>query len=728
MIQVSPAGQQFRRTLGPNWAAGLDSLQNLSPVPSPQNSVDPTKFEAFISMRIQKITEDWVKLQKDVGCRASFRKRWRQLTREARKDWLQMRSIPRDPHSHVYAWAQGLESGDQAISRSSFMSSLLNIEDLSDGSVLPDFLDARANTHPRLFRYTDSLSVLSGVYTGYLSLKCVPGMIVTFAPEITGVEEYGISLERGVAIDGEAYPLTLNEETPGMSLLQLEAQQRVYRFLADCLLVGLNDPSSESGNESLPCITGDEECPSLLPRAVRLDYYGRPGTIDLKYLGNLVNASLDEAREDLWQLRQDCGVWMNRLDETPGRMPGRTSNHLRVVFGRIDSFHTLSRHLLLLEKYNFFADQNHELDISGLSKDSEARGLLISLHVALVSVLEEQLCWLESVPWPKGTGNLSVLLQLLELLRTNNPALRILDMAAVMRVTDREIAKVDFGDSDTFLMMQALNDVSVLVCCLKESSKHSVLFSFLGEHIHLVNDLENKWEKQNRPWRSVMEKTLAALGETERHKLDRHIRNQSIDAKSRHLDFWQVINRYMVASSQGNIANEEVVYEIQQAAPVDMTRPVLNHAHAGWVGQANDESGITVTKLRRSKTRRDIQSKPLVLNPEQIAKARPLPVITPVRDIWFWSALSAPCSENKSELSWSDFETAMVNIGYKIHRHGGSGRRFEYGKEDASSCASNGTPGTIVFHEPHAKRGKVSHHLAKSWWLGRLQRRFELKL
>lgn len=39
----------------------------------------------------------------------------------------------------------------------------------------------------------------------------------------------------------------------------------------------------------------------------------------------------------------------------------------------------------------------------------------------------------------------------------------------------------------------------------------------------------------------------------------------------------------------------------------------------------------------------------------------------------------------------------MVNVGYQVHRHGGSARRFEYRKEQMSSGAENANLGTIDF-------------------------------
>lgn len=83
-----------------------------------------------------------------------------------------------------------------------------------------------------------------------------------------------------------------------------------------------------------------------------------------------------------------------------------------------------------------------------------------------------------------------------------------------------------------------------------------------------------------------------------------------------------------------------------------------------------------------------------------------------------WYGVNFPLLEDaaagrgdQSSLSWPEFETAMVNIGYQVPRHGGSARRFEYRKEQMSSGVQNVSRGAMVFHEPHCRRGKVPRHV-----------------
>ncbi|KHO10576.1 Beta-ketoacyl synthase [Metarhizium robertsii ARSEF 23] len=117
--------------------------------------------------------------------------------------------------------------------------------------------------------------------------------------------------------------------------------------------------------------------------------------------------------------------------------------------------------------------------------------------------------------------------------------------------------------------------------------------------------------------------------------------------------------------------------------------------------------------MKRSKHHRPRPDERSASFPILLAKqVEPLPVVTPVKDKEFWKALLAPSSRNSTEISWTDFCRAMQRVGYVQIRQGGSGRRFEF-KNGATGCATGGVPGAIVFHEPHANGGKVSHRNAQ---------------
>lgn len=730
ILQNSPAAPELRRQGGPNWAFSIEELSRLDPNPNIKDCISLVEEQLrwSISRRVNAIMSDWMTLR-DGENRALFRGKWSGLTQLARKRWLlqQYPDLPMHPHSDICAWADSSELENQSLDRRLFTSSLLNIEDLSHSDVLIKFLETRAARHPQLFRIADSRSVTFGIWSGSLRPISARGLMVSFNLHSEDPTQYGVFL-KPTDIPGVSYTSDPNDEAPVRGLYQLEAQQRTYRFLSRCLSDLLDDPMIETQKESSADTINFDRSTSLLTRALRLDYYGRPWTVDLTYLDNLINASLDEAQDDLWRLRNDANTWMARVGETPANSSGRVSNLLRTVFGRIDIFHTLSRHLTVLKEHDMFDTQQYSLDVCQVPKEDEALGLLMSLHVAFLSLLEEQLCLFPTMGLPTDESMSPVLSRLFSLLKANHPTLRAIGLPAVMRTIDREIEHCRFPAGISHLVMQTLNDVSVLSGCLQETAKHYNLISSYKKYYLSANVLQDGWRQQRRPWISIITNVLDALGENGKRKLDAHAHDKRIDLPSRHRSFWMIIDEHMLKSSRGNDVDKRVVFGIQAAAPLDPVQPTMDHIAAHYAGGAGLEAAITMTKLKRSKHHRLRQERlPNTLPILPPKQAELLPVVKPVKDKEFWKALLAPSSRHSTEVSWLDFCHAMKRIGYVEIRQGGSGRRFEY-KKDATGCATGGVPGTIVFHEPHANGGKVTHRNAQQWWLRRLKQRFVLEI
>ena len=201
------------------------------------------------------------------------------------------------------------------------MTPLLNVEDLSQDVVLPSLLDARAVSHPGLFRAIDGRSVSLGIFGGNLKLRVKGSMSFTGLGE---AESYGILFQD--EFDPDKLP-SLHEVTASIGVLQLEAQRRTYDFLVSCAK-NFTESSDEWTKKVSDCAASNE-CLSLLAQSSRLDYYGRPETVDLKYLDGLVKASLDEALDDLWQLRSVPEFWVERLKKTPGNCSmGEARSHI----------------------------------------------------------------------------------------------------------------------------------------------------------------------------------------------------------------------------------------------------------------------------------------------------------------------------------------------------------------------------------------------------------------
>lgn len=339
------------------------------------------------------------------------------------------------------------------------MTPLLNIEDLCQDDVLSDLLDARATWNPGFFRALDGRSVGLGLLAGTLKLR-IQGRI-SFAPGAgySEAESYGISFQDESDV---RRPISLSRLPAGFGMLQLEAQCRVYDFLVSCAGRSMDTTASGEGTGQAYKRTDSYECLSLLNRSSRLDYCGKPETVDLKYLDILVKASLNEALDDLWLLRADPESWVDRLHETPTKPHGRASNLLYAIFHRIDIFQSLSLHLDAVQEH---VELQAKHDVSAGPHPPD----LASLYAAFQSCLDEELCRLHNTQWAPDKRGAGVFSRLFSMAKDNDPTVWVMDLASVMRVIDREIRTVETDEEIPMTVMQALNDISVLAVCVRQA-------------------------------------------------------------------------------------------------------------------------------------------------------------------------------------------------------------------------------------------------------------------
>lgn len=745
-IKSSPLVQWQEFTMGPNWASCMKEVDCIScNNPADFNGIPVELFSPKVLGSAAEVMRRWKKLKEMAAKKLldSFEQEWAELTTSARIRWLKEKypELPSYPHSDLYAWVQ-----DSKLEKKLFMAPLLNIEDLSQDDVLPRLLRAREALHPAFFRSIDGRSVNWGMWCGALGQVNVKGMM-SITPETGhGTESYGISLQP--KIDSESFSLPgFNQVRPIIGLYQLQAQLYTYDFLVSCpqsLLCpsrlsargfanegatgGAGQTGVFSGNlAGVPGVPGGHvdagaffgglgvglsgggtACggyPTLLARCARKNYGRSANTIDLEYVGDLLSTSLDEALDALSQQRVSPDSWAMRA----GTSSGSASNLLRAIFGRIDTFHTLCFHLDAVLKHDWRKAQDGP---TAPPENREAFRQIVSLHVALKSTLNEILCQMKDIKWSADKNSSIIFSRLFNLLKEDETSLRVIGIHAVMRMIDREIEKVEAHVRIPFAVMCALNDMSVLAVCLEETSKHYNFASHSSTYSLMTMELVARWETRQRPFMSVIEDTLHALGKSEVKKLDVLVRKMGDSLPSRHSTFWTAVDKYMGNSSQSNEVRS-IVDKIQQT-PIALINskvsPVSYPPHS-----AHEP---TRTQIRRCNRRRDVKvQSPTILSitaPMANSPSPPSIVIKPTKNINFWTALLAPSSENGSELFWTDFCKAMEGIGYQIYSQGGSGRRFE------------GEPGVIVFHEPHGH--KITHQCARSEWLKRLSKRFEVKL
>ena len=705
---------------GPNWRDAV-----IRPVKLVEEAqiIDRQKFEWLLSQRRTKVVVSWTALRnaKTKGDLVLFRTTWDRSSVSTRKEWLRARypELPKRPFAEVYAWTHKQGS---PIPRSLFTSALLDIESLSEDGVLPRFLETRATLHPGLFRVGDDRAVFLGIWTGCLRYIQVPDMVLKFMDD----DEYSICFEERKATSSFAMLSDSTEAIPAEGFYQLEAQERIYTFLVNCLqdwLAGESHAYQSSGNHNgrdecaatplSESANGDDYLP-LFVRSLRLTYYGDPKVVNLSFLRTLMESSLDEAQEDLWILRDDATTWIHRLEQRPITADGRAANVLRTVLARIDTFHTLRHHL-----NDYEARQKNESALSS-ANDGQAWPALANLSKAFESMLNEILGQVGKMSWSPGKEMSSTFTRLFDLIKANDPVVWIMGLPAVLRTIESE-AEGEIGRILPFALMQLLHDMSIISACLQETARYySSLYH--PKEIFLTAKLDEEWKKQERPWKLVMEDALDTLRGPEWNKLRFEVLDGTVEPGIRHHKFWFAVDSCMKRSSGHAGPTKSVVDEILRTAPIG-TRPTsTDHTIPCWSDTTGPDQA-TDTGLNKSRRRTPLHAEE-VQAPSPLKEQRPvnLPIVRPTKNLDFWNALLALSSENGTVLQWSDFCAAMQNIGYLVIPSGGSYHRFEFVREDAEKL------GTILFHKPHQHGSKITRQNARKWWLRRLRSRFTLEL
>ncbi|GLA56170.1 hypothetical protein AnigIFM63604_005040, partial [Aspergillus niger] len=320
--------------------------------------------------------------------------------------------------------------------------------------------------------------------------------------------------------------------------------------------------------------------------------YRRPDRIDWSYLQSVLDASTEEALNDLQQLRSDSEYWSLRIQQT-GK---NTSNLLYSVFSRINTFVCLSERIKRVRLCNGWTDSSISYDDIGLFKEA------VSLDPILRSILNKALESIQkmrlSSDWTwKGTKTFRYLSDMME---ENDPTLRVIGLRSVLRTIEREMPKVNPCDSMPFLFAQALNDMSVVAVCMQESDKHyQYIRSVSHEYTSLANDAESEWNGREQPWISFIEGTLHRL-KHKINKLNLYISDEVKPLEERHKIFWNTIDAYMLDGT----APRPIVDFIRHYAPISaaptsasVTSPMIWSTHG-------TEVALTETQKRKSKGRK----------------------------------------------------------------------------------------------------------------------------
>ncbi|KAH5617603.1 hypothetical protein HBI23_252780 [Parastagonospora nodorum] len=709
-IASSPCGQALRRWLGPNWSScpEMNGIQSLGTSRMPVGP-DGVALGA-ITKRKMDITALWeaLKAARECGKLKSIRGAWDRLTTNERRKHLRQNfsQLHESAQADIYACIRSPTSQHSNIDKNCFLTPLLNVEDLCTGENLPNLLDSRATWHPGLFRTVDSRSVALGQHCKTLTLA-IPGR-TTFASgqEYHGTASYDIEYAKDCDLIQTFSPYTTDASR---GILQLEAQKRTYVFLAACL----DRLPVVHGNDNMQPLPDNYPSLSLLARASLLDFSGDPQHVDLRYLSMLLTSSKDLALDDLEQLRSDPDSFIEHWHETSQESPGRIANFLGPIFQRVDTFQSLVNLLDAIKLRAPFTTETAEgLTTLGVPD-------LMALHTALQSSLDDTLSNLKALSYSPARSDDSVFGKLFNMVKECNPTIWIMGLSSAMLVIDRELRN-QAAVGVPLAVTQALNDVSVLAVCVRETWKQYQFDAGVLSSIHEANRLEKWWKQQVRPWLLLAEGGCEAAGETQRRKLENHLRRRDIHPSDRMCSFWNAIDKCMASRFAGNRTLELM----QQRAPINPASGIqsLSFENESSLGATPT---ITSTKKKRSKKRQPLASSPSQLRTAPSASSAILmPVkIEPTQHLDFWRALAGSSAENNSSLRWPDFLEAMIGLGYKYEAQSGSLYRFEYVRDE---LPEGRRPGTIVFHRPHGD--KVTHTQAQQWWLRRLLRRIQLIL
>lgn len=692
---------------GPKFYRDLDKLTISVSKLHPKMLISLDHVKGKIIDAGNSIIDQWAKLQemKAKGVLDRARPYWTKLGRWARVTWFaQFPDIHKHPNPGISMWLQGDRPSKQA-----FNTPLLNIDDLVEDDVLFQLLEVRSrNTHPKLFFFMDNRSVTHACGCGALPRMKVAGGVTFFSTTSNECSKYGIDFIN------KSDPFC----NPGMALYYILEQKRMYDSLvkyARALETSWNFSASINPSNDR---TGSDKALTVLARSARLNYT-EPNCINWSYVLSLLAASLDEAQQELYQLRTDHHFWLMRMKEIP---PNRTSTLLRFNFRRIDRFDALYHVLDEMDNLAQSGTNGNGSTLSTFSSDTNPFRGVISIYAAFLSVMNDVLASMHDIPWApeKSTKLFS---RAFDLMKEDSPLLRVMGVAEVMRALEGTLEEMQHVEPIPLSVRQIFSDLSVIAVCLREIEKHHSFVPALSqEYGEVLLQGEAKWNERERPWLSVVEHTLHGLG-SKLNKLDLTAQGSS-PLRERCQTFWNTVDKSM----KHGMERSPIVDLIMGNAPIDSSPPVVWRP-SPW--EMQDPLCPTATKLNRSKghvPRTQISSsRTITLFPVIEPQSRPCVIIEKKEHKKFWTDLLS----EKGVETFDNWTKCLVNarvlIGetqahFSMVSLSGAARKFELQMPDGSQG------GAIIFHDLHGSSKKIKRSIARGYWAGRLEKHFEIVL
>ncbi|KAK3640092.1 hypothetical protein LTR56_012068 [Elasticomyces elasticus] len=583
-----------------------------------------------------------------------FRRQWAETCASSRSAYLreQRWGISELPHADIVSWLRKDRPKHIKFDRRLLTASILNVQDLVEKDNLPQLMSTRGVCHPALFRDLDGRSICFGVWIDALpALKCEGRLVFPpDAPRNIG-EPYEMYI---VTAEGNKLPST--SFNPSIGIYQLEAQYFIYEFLVSCVDNFLERPPEPNVGSIEVVLKPHDQ--SLLDKSAGLDY-ASPIDIDL----------------------------------------------LRSTFDRIDlltALRKVSQPLLVMVTERI-------IDPDDYVKFEPAVGeAVVALEVALIDAIDQRLQSLRAASWsPINIYPPSK--QLYDMMMSNDPTLRVIGWPTVLRLLT-PMAQAGKGERVPLIVMEALDDMSVLAVCLREVQKHYACTP--GATADGLADLcYEAWQGRSRPWKDVMDRMELSITTDDMLKLDRLVGRATLALDEKHNQFWAFISKYMSDESSDAKLNAMIQMICRRHSSGSSQSPSIISLAA--MHNAID-SDLSPTRTQIHQTRRHVsrecQAVPEILD---LRETRfPLPCVTVSaaanKQAWhFWHELIAVKTARSRTYRWTDFCRGMAAIGFAMYRQGGSICRFEH---TGGLCS-------LVFHEP---KGKVLQYQARSWWLRRV--------
>lgn len=389
---------------------------------------------------------------------------------------------------HLYEIARRKASDWKRIDQKTFRSPGLSINDLVRSDNLVRLLNSRLTYHPRVFHHIDGPGVPTGLFCGSLpELSCDSRLRLNLTNE-----DYSFLWGR----EGFCNSATI--------LYQLEAQYQLYCFLQICVKlpsVQVDTPRVEPNTEE---VQSQLSC-SLIAQLTWTNYIPT-GHIDLLSMINLLDCSLQDTRNDLYDLRMDANLWSTRITaRTPNRC---TVAFLRETYNRIDCFDQLKMLVASLPQ------DDPSCSAPSDTKDDKHLGY-VALEVALKSTMNKIASSLRKGMWLKCLKD-TAFAGLIDLILKQHTIVWIIGYEDMLKAIDREVKRDKSRASVPSDVMRALRDMSVMAYCLSKTQK-AVYFENLEQRQYFSQvgqDSGADWAVHTGLWSSLARDTLDSMGES----------------------------------------------------------------------------------------------------------------------------------------------------------------------------------------------------------------------